>query len=223
MVLKIFLGGFEQTVTASVQCLTSPADSALNDSTNDFELRSVLQDALEHADTGAAPGTGYDPQLKRGLRHETGGIVWRLPNGSGFMAVEYDDPHATQCNYHPPAHPTPPVPGATIESYFHSHSTNPGEDYYGCFDSVQVDKRWVKQPRFVDDPDATPGVPHTVGPDVGGGSLEGDWVAVQDGKAEYVIHKDGSVAKLAPFIVPQNNPNIWYPFTGKCAWVKRKR
>ena len=219
MVLKVFVGGFEQTATASVQCLASPGDSALNDSTNDFALRSVLQQALEHADTGAAPGTGYDPQLKRGLRHETGGIVWRLPNGAGFMAVEYDDPHATQCNYHAPHNPTPPVPGATIESYFHTHSTSPGEDYYGCFDSVEVNNRWVKQPRYVGDPDATPGVPHTVGPDVGGGSID-DWANVQAGKAEYVMHKSGYAAKLAELIVPADNPNIWNVNAGKCTWVK---
>ena len=104
----------------------------------------------------AAPGTGYDSTLKRGLRHETGGIKWRLPNGTGFKSVEYDDPRATQCAIPPRAIQPPPEPGATIESYFHTHSTNPGEDYYACFDSVNIDGRWVKQPRYVGDPNATP-------------------------------------------------------------------
>jgi hypothetical protein len=227
MTVKVFVGGWEQTSSVTVQCLVNPGDSALNDSTNDFLLRTVLQQALEHADTGAIPGANYDPVLKRGSRHETGGINWRLPNGAGFQSVEYDDPRSTQCNYHYPHNPTPPVSGATVESYFHTHSTNPGEDYYACFDSVNIDGRWVKQPRYSGDPDATPGVPHTVGPDVGGGS-EPDWGNVQMGKAEYIIHKadstrNGYAAKLAPFIIPDQNPNIWNVFgpkAGKCTWVK---
>jgi hypothetical protein len=228
MTVKVFVGGWEQTSWATVLCFMRPDYSTVHDSTNDFLLRSVVQQALEHADTGAVPGADYDPVLKRGPRHETGGLNWRLPNGAGFTSVEYDDPRATQCNYHYPHNPTPPVPGATLESYFPTHSSNPGEDYYACFDSVNIDGRWVKQPRYIGDPDATPGVPHTVFPDVGGGSLEGDWANVQTGKADYVMHKadstkNGYLAKLAPFIVPDQNPNIWIVFgpkAGKCTWVK---
>jgi len=143
---------------------------------------------LEHADTGAAPGTGYDTLLKRGKRHETGGVEWRLPNGNGFKPVEYDDPNATQCRYHPPTNPTPPVPGATIEAYFHTHSSVPGEDFFGCGDSVKIGNRWVRLPRYLGDTMATPGAPHKVGPDVGGGSFcfdfGCDWSNVQSGKAE---------------------------------------
>lgn len=158
--------------------------------------------------------------------------MWRLPNGNGFKVVEYDDPNATQCNYHPPTNPTPPVPGATIEAYFHTHSSNPGEDFYGCGDSVKVGNRWARLPRYVGDTMASPGVPHTVGPDVGGGSFcfdfGCDWSNVQSGKAEYVMHKadstgNGYAAKLAQFVVPETNPNQWWVFgpkAHKCTWVK---
>ena len=57
---------------------------------------------------------------------------------------------------------------------------------------MNISGRWVKQPRYIGDPDATPGVPHTVGLDVGGGSLYGDWVNVQTGTADYVMHKADS-------------------------------
>jgi hypothetical protein len=224
---KAFVGGYEQTNAVTVQCLMSPSDSAVNDTTSDFSLRSALRQAMEDADTAAAPGTGYDNILKRGLRHETGGKIWRLPNGGGLKGIEYDDPNATQCNYHQ-QRVDPPVPGATIESYFHTHSTSPGELYYGCFDSVKVDGLWVKQPRYLNDPNASPGVHHMVGPDRGGGS-DPDWEnVVMYLKSEYVIHKPDSTGnayatKLATFVNPDNNPNVW-PVTGplahKCTWVK---
>ena len=133
MTLKSYVGGWEQTATVTVQCLT-PGDPALNDSITDFSVRADLLNVLAMSNPDSSPGAGRNENNPRGSRHESGGVVWQLPNGGGFMFVPWDDPFSTQGSYNLPDSewdPTSaPVPGATPYAAVHSHPNNPGNVLY---------------------------------------------------------------------------------------------
>jgi hypothetical protein len=201
-----------------------PADEVLNDSTNDFQSRAALVSALDHANPDSQPGVGYDPSKGRGWRHETGGTVWQLPAGGGFLFVEEDDPNATECTYHYTADPVPPVPGAIKQGNFHVHPYKQKDSVYGC-DSVKTNRGYVKARKYPGDPNAhyTP----TAGiDDFHGGGSDDDWQFVQrKQKPNYVINKWGNAYVLSYHgsnrpIYP--NPKRYFArgsFAGKCTWA----
>src|SRR6202022_4419010 len=83
MILKAYAGGKTLTNAVTVQCLVAPADSMLNDSTNDFKSREELQDLI--------------PQSVAVSYHELTGVAWKLSNGGGFNFSRYFDPAPTGC------------------------------------------------------------------------------------------------------------------------------
>jgi hypothetical protein len=56
-------------------------DQFLNDSTNDFQFRATLLDALALSNPDSLPGVGATAQ-HAGFRHEEAGIIWHMPDGS---------------------------------------------------------------------------------------------------------------------------------------------
>jgi hypothetical protein len=133
MVVKAFVGGWEQTATVTVQCAT-PGDPALNDSITDFSVREELLNVLAMSNPDSSPAAGRNEANPHGWRHEFGGVIWQLPNGGGFMFVPFDDPDSGQGSYHLPDlewdPSNAPVPGATPYAIVHSHPNNPGDDLY---------------------------------------------------------------------------------------------
>ena len=87
-----------------------------------------------------------------------------LPNGAGFHNVEYDDPRATQCITTTRTIQPAAIWGNGRKVTSHTHSTKAGEDCYACFDSVNMDGRWVKRRKLSGDPDAMAGKSTSVKP-----------------------------------------------------------
>lgn len=58
MVVKAFVGGWEQSSSITVQCKMGPDDSTLNDSTSDFSVRSAMLAALDTSNVDSLPGAG---------------------------------------------------------------------------------------------------------------------------------------------------------------------
>ncbi len=137
MVVKAYTGGWEQTSSVTVQCLAMPADSALNDSTNDFQVREGLREALAASNPDSAPESGWNASSPKGWRQEVGGVIWKLPNAGGYQFVQYIDPNATACRNSLPVSRyeavATPVPGAEPYGSFHTHPNLPlVEAVYGC-------------------------------------------------------------------------------------------
>jgi hypothetical protein len=219
MTLKAYVGGWEQTGSVTVQCLTSPTDSVLNDSTTDYQVRETLLDELSLSLPDSAPDLGYDA-THIGFRRERGGIIWKLSNGS-FLAVDQPDSSATDCHYTFSAG-SPPQSGAVPSAVYHTHPNIPGDTVYGC-------GRTPNGLRYKDYPGDNAGLDAIVVDDsaAAGGSSE-DWGVVNDtGSPGYMIDKAGYVFKLSP--TPNSKPDRAYvkqwiakgKVVGKCAWVPK--
>lgn len=220
MTATAFAGGWEQSSSITVQCPESPSELSLNDTLSDFAVRRAFLAGLDSANVDSAAGAGYDPQLGRGLRHEVGGIVWQMPNGS-YQPIFYPDPNSTDCRYNPPQNPTPP-PGATKAAYFHVHTTLATDPVYGCLGRSSGGKPYERYPGDTVGRDLAPPSP---GEANGGGSGD-DWdYAAFRFTPVWVIHKTGKMYRLNPMAVPDTlHPYRWdaYKSTGspKCKWVK---
>jgi hypothetical protein len=231
MVVKAFTGGYEQSSSTTVQCLMSPGDQMLNDSTGDFSLREEMRDALERSNPDSAPGAGANAD-HAGYRRETGGVIWRLPDAS-YQAVRTDDFSATECHFSPNAGVGSPAPGAIPVAVYHTHPADVGDDIYGCGkDANGVGARaYPGGPGVLptmDDPNKTGG-----GSGWNRGDTKGDWPYSDTNEVPvYILQKDGTAWRLDPhFNGPKkNNPNHWPAFgnafdpnhpAGKCTWPKK--
>jgi hypothetical protein len=229
LVVKAFVGGWEQTSTITVQCLVNPGDSVLNDATNDFQARSALMDALKNSHPESPPGGG--------VRHEEGGTIWRLPNGGGFQLVPYTDPNATECQYNPDPNPTPPVAGATLYGDYHTHpvtvaDSTYGYKLYGCGTITMEDGRKVRTKSNANDTNPKHVQQGSGREDFGGGGSTRDWSRVDSTqRPQYTINGGQidennlplpTVYRLSPHgsqapLVP--NPNAYFHKTSACGWV----
>ncbi len=240
MVVKAYLGGYEQASSVSVQCLMPLTDPYLNDSTNDFQFRTTLLDALAMSNPDSAPGLGATAQ-HAGFRHEESGIIWHLPDNT-YTFTHTIDSAATECHSNALAerapgatYPPQPVPGAYPVSIYHTHPEKPGDPVYGCSGIDPNHPMWSQYPG-----DSLP-VQHAGNfSKAGGGSgahlfpadTTGDWPIVEKyATSMYVIQKDGTVWRLDPGLgfPKKNNPNHWSAFgtgydgnhpAGKCTWAK---
>jgi hypothetical protein len=142
MVVKAFVGGYEQTQTVTVQCLTG-LDSAIDDEAHDFHTRQDLLDVLATSNADSALGAGWTGSDwdRTHSRHESGGVVWKLTDG-GYIFVPYEDPTSTAVNWHlPPSQydgSNPPVPGAVPYATVHDHPTKYGQGAYGFNDTTNL-------------------------------------------------------------------------------------
>jgi len=220
MTAKAFAGGWEQTSSVTVQCPESPADLALNDTLSDFLTRRTLLASLDSANVDSAAGAGYDPQLGRGFRHEVGGIIWQMPNGS-FQPIFYPDPNATECRYTPPAVDPVGPPGALPVAYFHAHTVPAGEPVYGCLPT----RGGIFYERYPGDTIGRQLAPLSKGEANGGGSGD-DWgYARYKGRPVWVIHNTRRVYRLNPMLIADTlHPYRWDPYktsgSPKCRWVR---
>jgi hypothetical protein len=165
-------------------------------------IRQALLAALTASNPDSAPGSGY--------RHEEGGNIWRLPDGT-YTITRFADPSPTECHVQFDISPTPPVAGAIRVSLFHTHPYTLGEDVYGCPDDADGNP----QAQHPDDGKPVPqGAPNS-----NGGGSAGDWIVAGEQFDTYIINKDMNVYKLPVDNQPNphaDNPNKWHirPDTG---------
>jgi hypothetical protein len=134
MVVKAFLGGWEQTNSVTVQCLVYDGDFALNDTTSDFRVRGELLDLLNQGNADSSETAGWDASNPRGWQREAASVTWQLSNGGAFLTIPVDDPNADACHISIPSSAYdashPPVPGATVYSINHSHPSVPTKEVF---------------------------------------------------------------------------------------------
>jgi hypothetical protein len=136
MIAKAFIAGWEQTSNITVQCLVA-GEPAVNDSLNDFRIRGDLLNVLVTSNADSSPSAGWTGQdWNRQLsRHESGGVIWQLPNGAGYLFVPYEDPTSDAVHYHLADSQydssAAPVPGAIPYAGVHDHPTKEDSVAYG--------------------------------------------------------------------------------------------
>ncbi len=236
MVLKAFTGGWAQSSSVTVQCLTG-ADPALDDSLNDFRVRQDLLNVLvtsnadASADAGWA-GTDWDRSV---ARHESGGVIWLLPDGRYYFAP-WEDPNSTAVHYDPPdslwSAAAAPVPGAVPYATVHDHPTKENTIAYGWPDSTRLPNGvWAFWAQFPGDtlPNGFPApVASKAREDSAtwrGDSHDRAFVAHTQ-LPDFQITNHGFIWRLN---YPQTNPPTATPFRPsggseaqrKCAWVER--
>lgn len=234
MLTKVFVGGWEQTSTITVQCLVTPGDSILNDTTDNFALRKALFDALAKSNADSAAGIGATA-AHRGFRHEEGGRIFQWTHGvnSGkYFFVPVDDPNATECHVDVRlGEEENPILGATVVGHYHIHVATPPDSLYGCLPSPDG-KKYSQYPGDGLRPYYAP-ASDTPSDNYGfGGGSVNDWVLAlypAPGHAEYVMWKDGTVYRLSRRVDPSSNTDHWSAFgaardatkpAGKCTWPK---
>jgi hypothetical protein len=230
MVVKAFLGGWEQSSTISVQCLVTPLDSVLNDTTGDFAVRDSILKTRERANADSAPDAGFGidhPGWVGGWQHETGVNVWQLPNGAGREIDTIRPNLSDACNLFWDVNP--PVPGAILLGSFHVHETATDDPIY-CLRKVQRRKDGPYTYVARSPTEAAQGRPVAhAAPDTAADN--GDRKAAnQLGKPVYVLTRDGRILKISPVAdTTLPNPVSWYRVFGgtttqqKCAWPPPKR
>ncbi len=235
MVTKGYTGGWEQTSSVTVQCLASPTDPAVNDSTSGFNIREDLLEVLVTSNADSLPEAGWNGSQLRGYRHESGGVIWQLPNGGGFVFVPYEDPLATQGSYHLPDSELDlaraPVPGATPYATVHSHPNNPDDDVYGATYRM-ADGALARFARFPGDslPDGSlRRVPTKAKDNPTHAGSSADWKSVRrrGNLPDIIVAKEGFVFRLN--VPGPTGPEVSWPYRTKggtaaerkCAWVKK--
>lgn len=227
MVVKGFVGGWEQTSTITVQCLVTPADTVLNDSTSDFNERGAILNMLLRSKSDSSPYAGFDvshPGWDGGWTHETTILVWKLPNGEGFETDTLPTSYSNACEYAATI-PPPPVPGATLISMGHDHPLKAGDPQF-CRGTVR--KNGVDLPR-AERPADTLSRPYTLEPRDSTAADSVDRQQADDFHMPiYVLTQGGVVMRISPA------PDLSYPNTqtlyrafgatspaeSKCTWVK---
>jgi len=223
MVVKAFVGGWEQTSSVTVQCLTNPADSILNDSTSDFAVRGAMLAALDTSNVDSLPGRGYDSMLMRGWKHESGGPVFKMNDSTTKpFFLPSGDSIGTECLYVPDVHPTLPPGAVRLAAVFHTHVTEYNKPVFGCPDEGK--QRFAKSPADTL-PTANPRLPYKLSRiGTNGGGSDADWTTADSAHVPvYVVEKGGRVWRLDPGVGTTsrpNNPNHWQALGGKCQWVK---
>jgi hypothetical protein len=234
MVTKGYTGGWEQTTSVTVQCLASSGERAFNDSINDFKVREDLLSVLTTSNADSTPEAGWTADHKRGARHESGGVVWELPNGGGFVFVPYEDPDATQGSYHLPSSQwdlsAAPVPGALWYALVHDHPNNPGDNVYGVkkkFADGTISK-YAQYPGDTLPNGQFKEIPTKAPEDSLKAGSPQDWQFVlSTGIPTFIVAKVGFVYGNVP--PPQNQDFLTVPtrYSGgsasqrKCSWVKK--
>jgi hypothetical protein len=225
LVVKALLGGWEQTSSVSVQCLVSPADSVLNDTTGDFAVRDSVRSMYYRANADSATNSGFDvthPGWTGGWAHETGIDVWKTL--SGQTVVDTITPiFSDMCNL---THsPTPPDPNDALLADMHAHEVATNDTLF-CRRTVY--RRNGKPTQIARTPqEAAQGRPIAfAAPDTG--ADRGDRTAANRlQKPEYVLTRDGRVLKIDPVASDSlPNPQTWWRAFGgtstqqKCAWPR---
>jgi hypothetical protein len=235
MIVKMFVGGWEQTSSVTVQCVMSPDESSLNDSTNDFSAREELLDVRRQANVDSAPEAGWTVDHVKGWQNETPGVLWQLPNDSGFQFIPYNDPGSTACQSNLPdsefdlSHA--PVPGATPYAGVHAHPNYPLRRMYGC-DSTVVKGVTVPAALFPGDMDSNGNLrpfPRAGWEDSTVAGSDADWRWVKrTGRKMFIITAWGFVFRLDPPPgADLRGPHLTWRATnlaagyGKCAWAKK--
>lgn len=149
-------------------------------------IRKAFEDALAASNPDSLPGTGK--------RKETGGIIWRMPDGS-LRTTLVNDPTATECRVNPFAQmdSVKPDPQALAIASYHTHPQYDGEDIYGCPPTSTGQQMAQTRDDGFFVPWATPN-----DPSAGGGNGRGDWGSTVSGHPAYVITKDNYVYRLDP-------------------------
>jgi len=143
LVVKAFIGGWEQTSTITVQCLVG-GEPALDDTLNDFRIRGDLLNVLVTSNADSSPSAGWTGQdWNRELsRHESGGVIWKLAYDAGYVFIPYEDPTSDAVHYHMPdstyAPSSAPFPGATPYATVHDHPTKEDSVAYGWHANTQL-------------------------------------------------------------------------------------
>jgi hypothetical protein len=231
MVVKAFTGGWEQSSTVSVQCLVTPADSVLNDTTGDFMVRDSILDMFVRANADSAFDAGFNithPGWNGGWVHETGMTVWRLPNGGGIEVDTLVSTYSDACTLGGDG--TPPVPGAVLLGDFHGHPSPPGYPQY-CKRKIQRRPGGPITEGARSPAEAAQGRPFlNAVPDTTSADRADRSYANRLGKPEYVLKHNGRLLKIAPVANDSlPNPQTWYRISGgtatqqKCAWPPPKR
>ena len=239
MVVKAFVGGWEQTSSVTVQCLLT-GEPALNDSTHDFSVREDLLNVLVTSNADSAAGAGWTGQGwdRTKSRHESGGVIWLLPDGGGYVFVPYEDPTSTAVRYYLPdstwSNAAAPVPGAVPYAPAHDHPTRAGTIAYGWPGTTTLPNgvvaHWAQYPLDTIPNGALAPVAKKAKEDSAtwrGDSPDRAKVAHQQ-MPEFQITNGGFVWRLN---YPQTDPPTATPFRPsggtesqrKCAWPKKYR
>lgn len=224
LVVKALLGGWEQTSSVSVQCLVTPADSILNDTTGDFAVRDSVRNMYYRANVDSATNSGFNitHSWTGGWVHETGIDVWKTLGGQ--TVVDTVIPIAADMCHLKHA-VTPPDPNAVLLADMHVHPVAAGDTVY-CQRTVY--RRNGKPTQIARTPDeAAQGRPLGIAtPDTS--ADRGDRTAANlIQKPEYVLTKDGRILRIEPVANDSlPNPQTWYRAFGgtstqqKCAWPR---
>jgi hypothetical protein len=231
MIVKAFVGGYQQTNSVTVQCPVYDGDPALNDTTSDFRLRGELLDLLVDGNADSSKTAGWDASNPGGWRHEAGSVTWRLANGGGLLTLPVDDPNADACHITVPTSAydenNPPVPGATVYSVNHAHVSEPGEELFcrgWTWHNWRV-RRYAARPS--DTLDASRVRRAVAKQDSLNGPSPADWDRVEERqKPSFVVQKNGFVYKaMRPW--GADSLHVYRAAKGKtdadrrCAWAKK--
>jgi len=234
MVIKAFVGGWEQTTSITVQCLVTPNEPALNDSTTDYQVREEMVDMLRRSHADSSSTAGWNASNPVGWRHETSISVWRTGLNS-FRALPHDRPTNTACSNRPGDDGgTVGPPGSTFYAWGHDHVTPPGQAMFCAEAGKSVYRgKEVQLARFPGDRDVTGALrPVRVKAKGEGGSYAGsgaDWEMVKNnGRTHFIMAHDGRVYRLNPWQGPPHAKSwdSYRAFGGtaaqnKCTWVKK--
>lgn len=193
------------TMTRHAKAHVSVVDCPVGDSiADDPTVRKALLSALIASNPDSTPGFGF--------RHEEGGNIWKLSDGT-YVTTPFANPNATECRIDFDVNPTPPQAGATRVAMFHTHPGYDGDDVYGC----PPDADGKPYAQYFGDGKR---VPMDYPSQNGGGSKE-DWTVAADGMDQYIISKDGSVYRLSSSNQPDpyyNNPDRWTSHLSAGCW-----
>jgi len=224
MVVKAFAGGWEQTSTVTVQCLVTPADPILNDSTSDFKLREKVREMLDlsNADSSASEGFNVNhPGWNGGWIHETAFNIWKSPGGE--IKFEVADPvssDACKVSYGV----AQPALGDSLIGAGHTHVTYQGDPLY-CNRNTTRNGVEVPMQRYPGDPN---GVYVVNGPDSVAADEADRATANTLQVPQYVMMASGYLLKIDPVAsLSTPSPQTWYRVFGgtasqkKCSWPKK--
>lgn len=224
LVVKGVVGGWEQTSSVSVQCLVSPADSVLNDTTGDFAVRDSVRNMYYRANADSTSASGFNithPGWTGGWVHETGIDVWKA---AGRTMVDTITPTLSdQCNLD--GEPTPPVPGAALTADMHMHPRIAPDTLY-CQRTLYrrngTSYQIARSPQ-----EHAQGRPLALATADSSADRWDRTFANSHHVREYVLMKDGRLLRIDPVANDSlPNPQTWFrPFGGtstqqKCSWPR---
>ncbi|MFL5549769.1 MAG: hypothetical protein ACJ77Q_04710, partial [Gemmatimonadaceae bacterium] len=197
--MKAFLGGWEQTSTISVQCLVTPFDCVLNDTTLNFMVRDSILDTFVRANGDSAFDAGFDvahPWQGKGWIHETEVEIWKLPNGGGTAADTTIETFSDACRFSGTLQR--PAPTAVLLALIHPHPSPPGKPQY-CQRKVQRRPDQPAQDGATSPAEAAQGRPYLfAGPDTAPADRADRTNADNLHVPDYVLKHNGWLLKIDP-------------------------